>query len=655
MNNNILISAGILRTYWEHSHRDTLDLIMPFLKCSIYKTTCQGEEIQIDVLTNYFREEYGYNDIPFNVICLMLKRLSPSIVTVKNKKYYFTGNIDNEVADFEKKKITNKEHREKVIEALQTHLSMAFPRENFTAEFTGELLYTFFSNNGLCLVKNTENLIGLRQKDNKKEYEIARFIMNEYRSESTVFDYIYAMVQGFFVSTAIYIPQASTSLQARLKGVSCYIDTRIIINALGMHLPAQVQKSATEFLQMLKDGGAKLFCFRHNYDEIESVLKAYRWSLLHANHPSANTLEAFDAQGYSAKNVDEYLLRLTKRIEALGITIVDTPEYDNSYKASAYIDVKQLEETFRAENDNNYRTANAVQADAQSVAAIMLLRNGEQPLELEKAKHIFITSSNRYCSIVERFLNPQNHNTVPVAYSEMNLSALLWLRNYSAHKDYPKNKLIENAMMTLDVPSGQFLNDLFKNIDILQEQGELTQDEAAILRVDSFIRKSLLHETKGDSSELTDDSLLAAKERLKNRYLGEEKEATQLNYDKYIDQKRKHDEALRNAAEEVLRVGDEKSESTKKKLTAVAQAGLVIFAIVFGICSAVGFVLGTWEQIAVSLILLAVDVWGFIDLLHSKMVTISKWINNYAQHAGDIEMEKKRAEYDKIFGSLTEF
>lgn len=378
------------------------------MKCSIYETTKHGSEIKIDALAKYFREEYGYADIPLHVISVMLKRLSPSIVTIRSRKYYFTGGIDKEVDDFNKKKLTNKEHEEKVIEALGKHLSSAFPREEFTSKQVEDLLYTFFVNNGLCLAKNTDNLIALKQKDNPKEYETARFIMDEYHKNSSVFDYIYAMVQGFFVSTALYLPQASTSLQAKLRGVSCYIDTRIIINALGMHLPQQVEKSATEFLKMLKDAGANLFCFRHNYDEIERVLNAYKYSLANAGHPSSNTLEAFDEMSYSVRDIDEYLLRLSKRIETLGISIVETPEYNNSYKKAAYIDVKGLEETFRRENENGHKSPIASQTDAESAAAIMLLRNGDRPLELEKAKYLFITSSNRYCYIVERFLNPDD-------------------------------------------------------------------------------------------------------------------------------------------------------------------------------------------------------------------------------------------------------
>ena len=78
MNNNLLISTAMLNAYWEKERKDTFDLLMPFLKYSIAKTTAKGDKINVEKVTEFFKEEFGYDTIPMNVIPLMLKRLSPN-------------------------------------------------------------------------------------------------------------------------------------------------------------------------------------------------------------------------------------------------------------------------------------------------------------------------------------------------------------------------------------------------------------------------------------------------------------------------------------------------------------------------------------------------------------------------------------------------
>ena len=44
--NEILISAAVMSTYWEHGRKDMLDILMPFLKYSIASTTKINEKIR---------------------------------------------------------------------------------------------------------------------------------------------------------------------------------------------------------------------------------------------------------------------------------------------------------------------------------------------------------------------------------------------------------------------------------------------------------------------------------------------------------------------------------------------------------------------------------------------------------------------------------
>lgn len=655
MNNNILISVGILQNIWEQHKQDTLDLLMPFLKRSIARTTKLGDIIDLDSITHDFRSEYGYDDIPMNVITVMLNRLSPSVVKKENGRYRFKKDLNQEVTDFERKKRINKEHQEKVIEALKAHLEENIPLEKFSDDTVTDYLYSFFVSNGLCMARDTDALIGIKRKDGKVEYEIARFVMNEYHNDTTVFSYLCDMVYGFFVSTALGIQQAATPTKTKMRGLSCYIDTRIIINALGLHLPMETKASAVEFFDMLKNSGVQLYCFQHNFNEIQNVLTAYKTSLsITRNKTPWNTLEAFDAQGYTASDVESYITRLSHRIENLGIEIKPTPSYEPSlYNKTAYIDSKGLEELLKAEMRYNTNSINtAAEADVNSAVAIMLLRNGNNAYELEKAGHIFVSSSSRYCSIVSRFLGIQELGCVPVAYSETDLSSLMWLRNYSTHKDYPKSKLIENAMSILEVPSQQFLTGLFDTIDRLQSQGDITADEATILRQDYYSKKEILSAAKGDSDAITEETLKAAKARLRDKYIGDENKQAELNYQKYIIQKEENNRAFKKASDSIREIGENEFSKWEKRLTKIANIGMIIILVIIVGCMIYGIVgTSSWALITAA-VLLIVDVFAFIDLLKNKKKTIKKWINSIARRKADNVMDKKREEYEALLGSF---
>lgn len=83
MNENVLIGTAMLNEIWNSQQKDLFDLLIPFLKYSIDRTTKVNEQLDISKIKNYFRKEFGYENIPTNVIRCLLNRLSPKIL-IKN-------------------------------------------------------------------------------------------------------------------------------------------------------------------------------------------------------------------------------------------------------------------------------------------------------------------------------------------------------------------------------------------------------------------------------------------------------------------------------------------------------------------------------------------------------------------------------------------
>ena len=654
MNNNILISVGILNNLWENKKQDSLDLLLPFLKCSIDRTTAIGQKVDIGKLTEDFKNEYGYHDIPFHVISILLNRLSPVVLKKEKGQYTLIASLENETKLFEKKRTDNKKHCEHVIEELRKHLETAIPKEKFTDEIISERLFSFFSSRGVSIVDNAESLIALKKRDDKTEYEIARFIIQEYHKDSVVFSYIIEMVQGYFVSTALSIPQTSTSLNTKMRGTSCYIDTRIIINALGWHLPEEVKTSSLELITMLKDAGAKLYCFSHNYDEICNVLSAYRASLNgNATSTPTNTLEAFDEANFTVDDVDDVKRLLKGRIEKLGIKFFDVSLYDKGHAKEAYIDFQGLENELKSEMHYNVKSTNSgAFADTNSIAAIMLLRNGKKSSDFEHSEHLFVSSSRKYCEVVNRFLNIDPSETVSPVIPEVDLAALLWLRNYKTHQDYPKKKLIENAMTILEVPSPHFVSDLFNEIDKIKLSGVLNEDEAMVLRQDHYTRRELYKAARGDSNAINEDSILKARDTLKQKYIKDEAKKAELNLKAYESQKQENNDIKSRALKEINKTGIESYDSMKNFLTVVSK---VLFWCILA-AGIVMMILGFKEKnsgtIIISAFLLFVDIAAFIDFVVTKKKLIDRVIERISIHFSDCKQDRKRDEYRRIIGDF---
>ena len=87
-------------------------------------------------------------------------------------------------------------------------------------------------------------------------YQVARFVLTERDKESSVFDCIVDMVNGFFLATAIYLqPEGPGDAKAKLKNLVSYTDTGILLSALGFNEKEQ-EVSAVQLIEMAKKQGS---------------------------------------------------------------------------------------------------------------------------------------------------------------------------------------------------------------------------------------------------------------------------------------------------------------------------------------------------------------------------------------------------------------
>lgn len=640
----------MLSAYWEKEKKDILDLMMPFLKYSIGKTTKIGQVINLDTMVSHFKKEFGYETMPMHVFSVLLNRLSPDFLDKNKGKYTLKKSLDNEIVKFERGHALYQEHRSKVANALTEYLNnQRALNRNYTHETAMSALVSFFASNGLCIIKNTALLELLKKKDDHQKYYISQFIIDEYSKQSEVFSYIEDMVKGFFVSAAISIqPQNIDVVQSKFQGLNCFLDTRIIINALGLHLPEE-RTSSLELLKMLTEKGAELYCFEHNVQEIISILTAYRYGLTNPhNITSHQTLEAWDRQQYTLSDVDRYMSLLKTKISQLGITIVERPCINDI--ASYPFDDSQL--ISYIDENMNYNKHEAIETDVQSVASIFLLRDGYKNTEIEKSKYVFVTSNVHLTNVVNTFLIRNSicnyhEETMPII-TDIDLSSIVWLKCYSTHKEFPKQKLIEQSLTALE-PTPTMMTTFFEMVDRLVSEGGITADEAAIIRTDAYCKKELSGLVRGNIDNITEETVYSIREKLKSQYVGDANKSSELNYQKYSEQKEANRKILAKAIQEIEVVGKTAFDATQKFLKVVAW---LLFA---GMCAVLIVVTlfsldfnSVWIPTG---ILSFVSFLGVVDMLLAKKSKIYHIIDRVAYNRADKAKDLKKDEYEKILGT----
>ena len=650
MNNNLLIGTAMLNAFWEINKKDTFDLLVPFVKYSIAKTTKQGEKIDTKRMVEYLKQMFGYDTIPSYAVSVILKRLSPRILAKEKSNYRLKVSLDSETEKFDKKYLECREQQQKVAQSLMAFLNENLNlNQNYDEESALSVLIKFFVNNGLLIQTNVNVLEAYKLKDDKLNYLIAQFVLQEAKSESVVFDYIKEMVKGFFLSLAISFQKQNNSIvQEKLSGLSCYFDTRVIINALGMNLPDE-KSCALEMLNMLREKGAKLFCFRHTLGEIYDITEAYKRSLLNPkSKTNPMTLVGWDELHYSIADVDRYQSVLEQKISALGIEVVETPSIKNvehfpvdEVALNDYIDERIL-----------YYNKEAIETDVRSIISILLLREDSHVSELEKCKYIFVTSNGKLSRVSNNYLLENkicSDREVPPFITDMDLSSIVWLKCYATHKDYPKQKLIACSISALE-PSLSVMQTFFGMVDRMKSEGDISEDEAAIIRTSLFCRKQLAQIAAGDASVIKEETVYQIRDSMRDDLIGKSNQQAQINLKMY-EQKNAEERQKKNNAIQEAKLLYERTEKRMIHIFKAIEVGLlaVSFVAVFWlfICSA-DFSRGFF--VAVGLLLL--NIVGIVDSIMPKMKWMNKITHNWARRIAAEKKDKKIEEYERILGPL---
>ena len=626
-NDNALISTAVLTAIWDDSHKDNIELVIPFVIDIIHNKYEVNQIIDEEYILEQLKKKYCFNKFPHAVLKTVLNRIKKKgILKVKNKKYSLEKEIKEEALKFEEKLGKAKNDTSKVIEAITTYLREEM-NENITSSDSEIFLGNFIATYGYNAYENINSVKAINRKTDVTNYLIGEFICRESKLESDNFKLILRIIEGYMIANAIYL-QIDNDNKASLKKLNCYLDTPLLLRILGYKTDEE-NESAKELYDLLTKYGATLNCFSHTFDEIHNILAYYKNNI---NKNKELTLEYFDKEGYTEGQVEMAISVLENKFKDMKINIVEPPEYtEDKYKN--VIDVASLENklTEHKKTIGNHLNPNSISNDVKSVCAINMLRNGRKFTKIENCTHIFVTPYQYLKIATKEVMTSESETGIGLIIDDLDLTTILWLKDFQNNDNLPKMRLVENALAATNA-SDEIMAKATVIYESIVKDG-LIKDSG---NISDCITKNYL-KTSGYVDSIKNDSELVTKENLIDFFNKKDIEIEKAEK-KIEDIKKELEQTKELNLKKELDVQNKFIEEIEKKADKKYTYLKIIISVIFYIVIIVIFIVGvfsvinttdTKKNILFSIIAVFTGTVGLFDLLIPRAKFVMKRIDKF--------------------------
>lgn len=537
-NNSALISTAMLSAIFEENKQDNVALLIPFVIKIIYDDSSVNENIIVEKM----QSSYSFNNFPHAIVKIIINRLKKQQIIKQDKgKYVFITDVSKIVNDFNDRHEKSKKEIEEVIYDLLDYFKK---NTNIKLNYIDcrNSFAKFLEQNGYLLYEDMGNSTRINKNIDSITYHIGRFINEHIEKQDIIYNYLINIIEGSLIANALYV-NIDNENNTDLKKLTCFFDTPFMLRVLELKLPDE-NKSALELVNLLKELKVRIKCFRHNYDEIENILEEY---LKNYGKPQEKTLENLILKNYSETDVRHLLNSLDTLFSNLGIEVVDVPIYDKN-KYNNVIDEKKLTENLFNSYKNKKTSQKIIENDVKSVSAIMRLRDGKEYRKLEDCNALFVTTNKDIRIETNKLLNLDVNFKVSPVMSDMDLTAVVWLKSMINNKRLPEMKLTENAMAAIK-PSSVLRKKFNQSLSNLKTSKiDVTPETLYNLLCSNYYVENLMINVNGDIKKINPGVLI-------NTYEDTLRQNSLLN---------EHDNKLSKENEELLNQLLLKEENDKK-------------------------------------------------------------------------------------------
>jgi hypothetical protein len=488
-------ALAVIKVNWD-ADKDYIANFVPIVADCIRRA--QHEEISLPDTQALVEDEFGLR-IPLGPLQTILGRMAREGLVQRGHNVY--ARVPEELARFDlgsEREDVLRQHNHLV--ALLVDFATRHGREWSEEQAERALLgyVEVLAEPILGAVVDGEPVVDLPQIDSEGSVLTNRFVLDLCHKEPVAFEYLVTIVKGTMLANVLFLPEAFSGGRARLSEVEVYLDTPIVLRALG-YAEEQYRAPVEELIELLVGEGAKLRVFEHTRHEVEGVLDGaaatYRTGA-QKDHFPGDVVDYFASEALSRSDVEMQIASLPDRLDEHKIEVVDTPDHSEELGLAE----KDLEAVLK--DGIHYRRHGALVKDLDSLTAIYRLRGGEVRRHVESAGALLVTTNTTLARVSRQFFSGAfGSRSVPICMSDYSLAAIAWLMNPSQAPDLPRRQIVAISYAALNPPD-EVWRKYLAEIRRLQERGELSEEQVGLLLFSPDARLELMNHTDGDADAL---------------------------------------------------------------------------------------------------------------------------------------------------------
>lgn len=555
--NSTIVSLAILKINWENK-KDYLDIFVPLVAETIRLS--QEDIVTTPTLQEEVRTKFGLV-IPQNTLKMILNRVRKNgYIRLENRIYYPNREV---LRGLEKSFYQVQQNVLRAYEGLVrefTEFCVNVLLVSISAEESDSIFQEYLRENALILKgQNGSTVIPSAQErpSKSRRFYIGAFIQHLETTHSSHFASWETIVVGNMLANSVYLPDTANA-NRRFQRTSVYFDTSFLIYALGY--AGNTRKApCEELLNLLYEVGADLKCFKHTVDEVRGILSACANKIRYGQLQDAYgpSIEYFLLNGFSASDIELYIVQLEQDLRSAHISVVDKP----SYQEHKYvIDEVKLREALSTELFYSNPDGRALDRDVDSIAAILRLRQGRKPHLIEDCGNVFLTTNSGLAWIARNFsFDPSSPDSISPCITDDMLTTILWLKNPHQAAKLPRKRIIADYYAAVQ-PDITTVRQYHAEIEKLSQGKIITQNDYYLLRYSSVAKNSLMQVTHGGEEAITAATIKEILDIVYKQLRDEDRQQLEQEI-RQREASRLETEGLRNA--EIQRVSRIKSRAQK--------------------------------------------------------------------------------------------
>lgn len=487
-------------------------------------STSSNKALRIDELSEGLSQRFGLK-MPLQMIrcCIQILKKRDEVEVLPNGGRYAIKSTQFNIHEFE----SNLERLQIQENAVITSI-VGFVKEKHNTDWSSEQAKKYLSSfldgegNGARLFLNGE--IDTDSKHVSPSWYIGRYVSHIQKlNDCLEKTYLENIVNGMMIYEGVfYIGDYQQDKSQKFKGTTFYLDTKLILRALGFSWGAQVQ-SAKELINLItKEYGGRIGIFQQTLIEVQGALKRAGDEYANGRSIYDNELRMYAELNPSGANLLSELSTTVMTTLSKEFNVLPPPDIDwNSYYSERNtIDVQGITEFICNQNPTWKRAA--VTYDAEIINQINILRRGNYSERYggRRKLPVFVTSNaglvyafkDYVCANVDSNGSFKwNEHALPVISDNMILFRL-WVPVANQYSNLPALTLSRYAYSAQN-PDTQYFKKMREDIEAYQKDNKVSFVDLSEIRRQK-LEDIIIRKTHGSEEQLSADIVATSVDEL---------------------------------------------------------------------------------------------------------------------------------------------